>query len=169
MISTLLLTGTLVVLIVYTVFTHGLKKATVKQTELSQRPCVILFKKSTGGIWLENIGHSPALNIEIDSFESKEFRILFSGISLIRPGNTTKLPFSFEGKTTKAKTILEDSSVNVFRFPFFVEIDDLGLDDINDYFLTIHYNNIEKVSYQTVMKVLREEKIIEFIETIRIK
>ena len=165
MISTLLLTGTLVVLVVYTVFTHGLKKATVKQNELRQRPCVILVKGQVGHLILKNIGHSPALNIEIEPLEGNVFRILFGTQSLLEPDSFGVLGFRFEGKTSVTKKMVKEIGGNVWGYPFF---ESREKDTISDYFLTVHYNNIEKVSFQTVMKVLLKEKKVEFIETKRI-
>ncbi len=64
MISTILLALTLGVLIFYTVFTYKLKEATAKQTKLSLRPFVT-FSYSRG-LYYGNIGHSPALNVNLN-------------------------------------------------------------------------------------------------------
>lgn len=102
-ISTLVLLITLVVLIFYTVATFGLKKATVKQTELSLRPFVVIcvLPDNIGchdQLVYKNIGHSPALDVRTLSIDAGSFLIDFMNQSLIEVGDKKELNPKPRGK-----------------------------------------------------------------------
>ncbi len=85
MISTIALVITMGVIIWYALETRKLRKETVKQTELSLRPYVILVR-SLGryGLSFENIGLSHALNVSIDILKMNAFFYRFQPCHLVR-------------------------------------------------------------------------------------
>jgi len=84
MISTVALIITLGVLFWYACEARGLKKESIKQTELSLRPYVILIHTGSGLLSFENIGQSHALDVVIDILEMNFFRVRFQPCYLVR-------------------------------------------------------------------------------------
>jgi heme/copper-type cytochrome/quinol oxidase subunit 2 len=162
-ITTVFLLATLIVLIIYTYQTYRLRQETTKQTELSLRPFIIIsvFKDNAGlsqRLIYKNIGHSPALDIETEPFDAEAYILNFGKWGLIEPNEKKDLSPKGEGKTG-----LSDAFIQAVRTPSFTpkELDEF--DNEREFILNIHYKNIEKVSYQTQVKINR--KGIEIIST----
>ncbi len=149
-IQTVALVITLVVLIIYTIQTGGLKKSTVKQTELQLRPFVI-FCCSYEDLMLKNIGHSPALNISIDDFESDDFTYKFDKRGSLESNQDVKIRFIKVGHNDPEGTSYE--LTDNFR--------EIG----REVYLTIRYWNIENKKYFSKVRILPWEDRVEFLET----
>ncbi len=159
MISTLALLGTLGVLIKYTVETTRLRKETVKQTELSQRPFVTVYHSTLySGLKYKNSGQGIALNIEIlPLIHDNNLTTEFSKETVLSAGEISDLTIDRTVKNTETGEIA--SPVAVHDTP-----QELRQRDIDDVFIwNIRYDSIEKKRYQTLMKVSKEG--IEFIGT----
>ena len=91
MISTLTLMATLVVLILYTVFTYQIRKATEKQIDLTLQPFIsFTYEEKDRKFKLINYGKTPALDIkfeEIPLIDTKglKFKYLISPIDYLPP------------------------------------------------------------------------------------
>ena len=162
-ISTLALMITLGVLIWYAWETRGLRKETVKQTELSQRPFIIIsvFEDSAGlsqSLIYRNIGHSPALDVETEPFDAEAYILKFGKWGLIEPDEQKNLKPKGEGKTG-----FTDALLQAVATPSFTPKELNRFDIDREFILNIHYKNIEKVSYQTLVKISR--KGIEILST----
>lgn len=107
MIQTIALVITLTVIILYTIFTYQLRKATVRQTELQLTPYIILDYKND--LICRNIGNSPAINVEISTYEAFDkdsgklvFKVNFPSLYILEPK---------EEKTIKPETKFEDKDL----------------------------------------------------------
>ena len=156
MISTIALVITMGVIIWYALETRKLRKETVKQTELSLRPYVILVR-SMGGRYdlaFENIGLSHALNVSIDILKMNAFFYRFQPCYLVRQGKKVAIealpPF---GKNEESERMIRGLDDEHLGLPFFE-----GLDKAKDYSLTVRYKNIEGTPYYTRLEVRVEEK-----------
>jgi len=158
-ISVSLLGLTLVAIIWYAWETRKLRMETVKQTELSLRPYVILNQTYVDRIDFENIGLSHALDVRIDDLETPLFRVLFEPCCLVRHGQSVNVKFHLEGKDQETKEILK-ASRSTLGFPFFKYYE-----PAKDYSLMIQYNNIEGISYYTLLEVKLKENRIEVIRS----
>jgi hypothetical protein len=156
MISTLALIATLGVIIWYTIETRKLRKTTVKQTELGLRPFVIIsvFEDSAGQpqrLVYKNIGHSPAIAVWTEPFDAEAFMIDFMKYELIETGERKDL-----NPQGRGKDVLSNGFVQAVQTPSFTP---KALDERNSelvLLLTIRYENLEKASYQTKVKISRE-------------
>jgi len=155
MISTIALVITMGVIILYALETRKLRKETVKQTELSLRPYVILVR-SMGGRYdlaFENIGQSHALDVSIDILEMNEFFYRFQPCHLVRQAKEVTVKAEPFGKNEKSERMIRSLDVDHSGLPFFE-----GLDKAKDYPLTMRYKNIEGTYYYTRLEVRVEER-----------
>jgi len=152
MISTIALVITMVVIIFYAFETRKLRKETVKQTELSQRPYVILIHTGSGLLSFENIGLSHALDVSIDIQHMDVFLVRFQPCHLVRKGQKVKAGFLLIGKDAEAKEITKGFGSENIGFPFFETHE-----NIKDYPLTVRYENIEGTRYYTRLEVRVDE------------
>jgi len=149
LVSTIALVATLIVLIFYTIYTHGLKKATVKQTELQLRPILTITLGTTNimnnrsSANLKNIGLSPALNIRTVVKEATH--IDFIDIPIVEKGKDKKLAFRIDGQRHDILSEIE-ADVPVIKF-------------------RIEYENIEKQKYITEVMLKLSEHKVEFLKT----
>ena len=162
-ITTVFLLATLIVLIIYTYQTYRLRRETTKQTELNLRPFIVIsvFEDSAGlsqRLVYRNIGHSHALDVETEPFDAEAYILNFGKWGLIEPDEQKDLKLKGEGKNG-----VSDVLIQAVPTPSFTpkELDEF--DDERELILNIHYKNIEKVSYQTQVKISR--KGIEIIGT----
>ena len=152
-ISALALIITLCVLIWYAWETRGLRKETVRQTELSQRPYVILIHTGSGLLSFENIGLSHALDVSIDVQHMDVFLVRFQPCHLVRKGQKVKAGFLLLGKDAEADEIIKGFGSANIGFPFFETHE-----NIKDYPLTVRYENIEGTRYYTRLEVRVDER-----------
>lgn len=162
-ITTVFLLATLIVLIIYTYQTYRLRQETTKQTELSLRPFIIIsvFEDSAGSsqrLVYRNIGHSHALDVETEPFDAEAYILNFGKWGLIESDEQKDLKLKGEGKNG-----VSDAFIQAVPTPSFTpkELDEF--DNEREFILNIHYKNIEKVSYQTQVKISR--KGIEIVTT----
>jgi hypothetical protein len=91
MISTLTLMATLFVLILYTIFTNKIRKATEKQIDLTLQPFIsFVYDKRDGKFKLINYGKTPALDINFEEIPlidtgGLNFKYLISRIDFLPP------------------------------------------------------------------------------------
>lgn len=155
-ISTGALIITLCVLIWYAYQTRGLRKETVKQTELNQRPFVTVFEKEDEpGLKYKNSGLGVALNIEIVPFIHNEYTVTCPKESVLGSKDESTLSIYPEFTNNDTGQVVTPPSI-----PFSVW--GLRSTDIV-YNLDIRYENIEKKRYQTLVKVSGEG--IEYLGT----
>lgn len=152
-ISTLVLVITLIVLIFYTIATFGLKKAAMKQAELSLRPFVIIYIFSDDGglssrLVYKNIGHSPAIDVQTTSFDAGAFFLDFERHGLIEVGEMKELNPSGRGKNAIGEALIKSVSVPSFTPKALAE----RSSDL-DMVLNISYKNIEKICYRTQARI----------------
>ncbi len=162
-ITTVFLLATLIVLIIYTYQTYRLRQETTKQTELNLRPFIIIsvFEDSAGlsqRLVYRNIGHSHALDVETEPFDAEAYILNFGKWGLIESDEQKDLKLKGEGKNG-----VSDALIQAVPTPSFTpkELDEF--DDEQELILNIHYKNIERVSYQTQVKISR--KGIEIVTT----
>lgn len=156
MISSLALLATLCVIIWYAFETRRLREATVKQTELSLRPFVVIsvFEDSAGlsqRLIYKNIGHSPAIDVHTESFDAEAFILNFEKYGLIEIGEKKDLNPQGQGKDTVSEGLIRAVPSPGFT-PKALDERDSNLELI----LNIHYRNIENISYQTKVKINRK-------------
>ena len=159
LISTGALIVTLSVLIWYACETRGLRKETVKQTELSQRPFVTVYDSTLySGLKYTNSGQGIALNIEIvPLIHDNNLTTEFSKETVLSAGEKSDLTIDRKVKNTETRE--DESPVAVHDTP--KELRERRINKVFTY--DIRYENIEKKRYQTLMKVSKEG--IEFIDT----
>lgn len=147
MISTVALIITLGVLIKYTVETTRLRKETVKQTKISQRPFVTIYDSKYSGIKYKNSGEGIALNIQIMPFKYRDCTIEFS--------KETVLGSKEESNLSIDRKVISNETGEVFAqqvFPF--EPNELKHAELDDYhFLEIRYKGINNVRYKTWVRI----------------
>jgi len=156
-ITTVFLLVTLIVLIIYTYQTYRLRQETTKQTELSQRPFVMIFDSKMLGIRYKNSGQGIALNIEIVPYEYEDYRIAFKKETILNTkekSTFTLYPIVTKTKTGKtlASEVINFTSNQLRRF---------NSDIVHN--LDIRYENIEQKRYQTLVKISKEG--IKFVDT----
>ena len=151
--TTGLLLATLGVLIKYTVETTRLRKEAVRQTELSQRPYVILIHTGSGLLSFENIGLSHALDVSVDVQHMDVFLVRLQPCHLVRKDQKVKAGFLLEGKDAEADEIIRGFGSGNIGFPFFETHE-----NIKDYPLTVRYENIEGTRYYTRLEVRVDER-----------
>jgi len=156
-ITTVFLLATLIALIKYTVETTKLRKETVKQTELSQRPFVMIFDSRMTGIKYKNSGQGIALNIEIMPYEYEDYIVTFKKETVLSAKE--KSTFTLYPIVTKTKTGKTVAPEAILFTPN--ELRRFTSDIVHN--LEIHYENIEKTRYQTRVKI--SKKGIEFLDT----
>lgn len=159
MISTLALLATLGFLIKYTVETTKLRKETVRQTELSQRPFVMIFETEISGrIMYKNSGQGIALNIRIKPFEDSGYTITFEKENILGSNEASKHdinPVAKDNKTGKAFP----PNMKIPFTPHELRNSDFTVVRI----IEIYYENIERKCYQTRAQISREG--IKFLDT----
>jgi len=169
-ITTVFLLATLIVISIYTYQTYklrqettNLRQETTRQTELSLRPFIIIsvFEDSAGlsqRLVYKNIGHSPALDVETEPFDTETYILNFKKWGLIEIGKKQDL-----NPKGEVKPGLKDAFIQAVSSPSFTpkELDKRNNDQ--EFILNIHYKNIEKIPYQTQVKISR--KGIEIIST----
>lgn len=152
---------TLLVLVKYTYETYKLRRETEKQTELSQRPFIIIgYTPHEATFKLTNLGHGIALNVKIDD------------VCLVREG-PVKLSYIFP----QIKIIPPDKECEIKD----IKIDANGESRIADTFdlgalfpesavrafdVTIRYNNLLGNGYITSGKLGQETFDFETIEKV---
>jgi len=160
MIQTVALVITLTVIILYTIFTYQLRKATIRQTELQLAPYVILDYKDD--LICKNIGNGSAINVEISTFEAIDkkdklvFRVTFPPLYILEPKEEKiiKPEIKFEDKDLEHIATAFDDLGTKF-FPFFPKEFKK-----EEYPLIIDYENIENVPFRTEINIkCVEEKI----------
>ena len=169
-ITTGFLLGTLIVISIYTYQTYklrqettNLRQETTRQTELSLRPFIIIsvFKDMAGlaqRLVYKNIGHSPALDVETESFDAETYILNFKKWGLVEIGEMQDLNPKGELKPGKKDAYIQAGPPLSFTPK---ELNKRNNDQ--EFIFNIHYKNIEKVSYQTQAKISR--KGIEIIST----
>lgn len=165
-VSPIALTLTLFVLIRYTFATIGLKKAAVKQNELSFMPCIILEKQLAGnGVNFKNVGNSPALNISIEQNELLDkkgeliAKFTFQKLYLLEQNKEHPVGIYSDIIEKDIKAMTEVFG-NILNFPFLPKEIPI-LDSLQ---LIIHYNNIRNVKFQTKINVKVKEKKFEVVD-----
>jgi len=147
MISTLALLATLGVIIWYACETKGLKKETVKQTKISQRPFVSLSAETK----YKNSGLGVALNIKIKSFRNNEYRVTFDKDKIPVLGSKD------ESTSTLYPTFKDSQGYEHTRpaIPFTpTELKESNSDKVYEF--EIHYEDIERTCYKTLVKLSKE-------------
>lgn len=155
---------TLVAVIFYTYETNKLRKETFRQTELQLRPCITMRKSGEDKKAVAmNIGHSPALNIEIEDINIKNQVISFQRRNLLKPDKDRMVKIIKKNienpkEERKIEKIIND-------FPFF------NKNDLPEghYQLTIKYKNIENKKYRSILKIHCDTRIIELLKTGKLK
>ncbi len=160
-ITTSLLGITLIAIIWYAWETRKLRMETVKQTELSQRPFVMIFDSKRLGIRYKNSGQGIALNIEITPYEYKDYKVAFKKetvLSAEEKSTFTLYPIVTKTKTGKtlAAEAIDFTPKQLRRF---------HSDFVHN--LDIRYENIEQKRYQTLVEISKEG--IEFVDTKEVK
>lgn len=157
---------TFLAVIYYACETQKLRKATVKQTELSLRPFVTItqsesatyspgFGKGTHHFLYKNIGHSPALDVKTKPFKTEAFILESAKWGLIEVGETKDL--NLKGETNPDAKDKAVRSISIKSFPTHFTPKELNERDSDfEIFLDISYKNIEKKSYSTKVKISRE-------------
>lgn len=161
-ITTSLLGITLIAIIWYAWETRKLRMETVRQTELSQRPFVMIFETDLNKIKYKNSGQGIALNISIKPFENGSYTFTFEKENLLSPNEVSKHDINPVPKDNKTREIFPPDT----KIPFTPsEIKSTYLTPVR--IIEIQYENIEKKRYQTIMKVSKEG--IEYIDTKEVK
>ena len=161
-IQTVALLATLGVIIWYACETQKLRKETVKQTELSLRPFVTITQSEsatyspekgaeTHPLLYKNIGHGPALDVEIKPFDAEGFLLKTEKRGLIEVGESKYLNIRGEGVDDTSDAFVQSVPVPSFT-PKALQKRNSELEIILD----ISYKNIEKKSYSTKVKISRE-------------
>ena len=160
MIQTIALVITLIIIILYTIFTYQLRRATIRQTELQLAPYVILDYKDD--LICKNIGNGSAINVEISTFEAIDkkdklkFRVTFPPLYILEPKEEKiiKPEIKFEDKKLEHIATAYDDMGTKF-FPFFPKEFKK-----EEYPLIIDCENIENVPFRTEINIkCFEEKI----------
>ena len=162
MISTVALIITLGVLIWYACETRGLKRQTVKQTELSQRPFVMIFEAGNHRLKYKNSGQGTALNISIKPYENMGYTFTFEKENLLSPNEVSEHDINPVPKDNKTREIFPPGTKIPFT-PYELRSTTLNVIRI----IEIQYENIEQKRYQTLVKISREG--IEFVDTKEVK
>ena len=157
-ITTSLLGITLIAIIWYAWETRKLRMETVRQTELSQRPFVMIFEVDNHRLKYRNSGQGIALNVRIKPFENRDYTFIFEKENLLGLNEISKHdinPVAINNKTG------EPYPPNT-KFPF------TPYELRSAYFtlvriLEIYYENIEGKCYQTRVQISREG--LKFLDT----
>lgn len=161
-ITTVFLLGTLIVISIYTYQTYKLRQETTRQTELSQRPFVMIFEPDLNKIKYKNSGQGIALNISIKPFENMGYTFTFEKENLLSPNEVSKHDINPVPKDNKTGEPYPPGT----KIPFTPsEIKSTTLTPVR--IIEIQYENIEKKRYQTLVKISREG--IEFVDTKEVK
>ncbi|MFW9851817.1 MAG: hypothetical protein ACFFDS_02655 [Candidatus Thorarchaeota archaeon] len=152
LITAFILFLTFIAIVYYAWETQKLRKAIVKQTELSLRPLVTInFEK--GEFCLHNIGNSPALNITIDTLKDSQSKLYeFSPVVLLDSKEFTSRILFQKINLEKNQKLLKQGLEQI---------------DIPDEFsLTIHYENIENKCFYSKVTIFQKEFVrTRFLET----
>lgn len=162
MIQTGALLATLIIIVFYTIFTYQLRRAAIKQTKLQLTPYIILKYKDDDLI-CKNISDSPAINVEISTFEAINkksklvFRINYPLLYIIEPQEEKiiKPDIKFEDKDLEHIATAFDGTDTKF-FPFFPK--DFK---VEEYPLIIDYENIENTPFRTKVNIKCFERDIK--------
>jgi hypothetical protein len=149
--TTLLLLATLVVLIIYTRATWLLKEETIKQTDLSQRPFVMIIEAGNQRLKYKNSGQGIALNIRIKDIFEEAYTFTFKRENLLSPNEVSKgdiNPVARDNKTGEPYP----SNIETPFTPYELRSNKLTVTRI----LEIQYENIENKLYQTSVRVRKE-------------
>ena len=161
-ITTSLLGITLIAIIWYAWETRKLRMETVRQTELSQRPFVMIFETDLNKIKYKNSGQGIALNISIKPYENGSYTFTFEKENLLSPNEVSKHDINPVPKDNKTGEPYPPGT----KIPFTPsEIKSTTLTPVR--IIEIQYENIEKKRYQTLVKISREG--IEFVDTKEVK
>jgi len=154
MISTVALLATLCVIIWYACETRGLKKETVKQTKINQRPFITLSAETK----YKNSGLGVALNIEIKSFRHNEYTVTFDKDKVPVLGSKD------ESISSLYPTFTDDAGREHTRpsIPFILE-ELKDNESVQVYEFEINYEDFEKNRYKTLVKLSKEG--IEYLGT----
>ena len=157
-ITTSLLGITLMAIIWYAWETRELRKESVKQTELSQRPFVMIFETDLNKIKYKNSGQGIALNISIKPFENGSYTFTFEKENLLSPNEVSRHDINPVPKDNKTGEIFPPDTKIPFT-PYELRSTTLNVVRI----IEIQYENIEQKCCQTLVKISKEG--IEFIDT----
>jgi hypothetical protein len=151
-IQTFAICATLGVLIWYTFETAGLRTAANKQNDISLRPCIVIDLSNR---WIRNIGHSPALDVQIDELNIENHYFRFNKYPIIEPGKNDVIDFLIIGKQDPPNT----------HYQYQHSLEKIG----SDFILIIRYKNIENIRYISKIQVLTNYEKANLIETSRVK
>ena len=150
-IATGFLLVTLIVISIYTYQTYKLRQETTRQTELSQRPFVMIFETDLNKIKYKNSGQGIALNISIKPFEDQGYTFFFEKENLLSPNEVSKHDINPVPKDKKTGEIFPPGT----KIPFTPsELRSTTLNVVR--IIEIQYENIEQKRYQTLVKISRE-------------
>jgi len=142
--QTLVVIATLFAVIKYTIETKKLREATVKQNELQLRPFLSIFYDEHECFFqVINVGHSTALNTEIDKVGSFSFSFIHSDLMKPKESSHIYAIGPFKGGTGDSKNKID-----------LVE---------DEYELILRYKNVLNEHYFSKVKIRRHEAL--FIET----
>ena len=161
-ITTVFLLATLIVISIYTYQTYKLRQETTRQTELSQRPFVMIFEPDLNKIKYKNSGQGIALNISIKPYENTGYTFTFEKENLLSPNEVSKHDINPVPKDNKTREIFPPGTKIPFT-PYELRSTTLNVVRI----IEIQYENIEQKRYQTLVKISREG--IEFVDTKEVK
>ncbi len=148
----------LLVLIIYTIATWLLRRTSIKQNELlkiqlnlSLRPLIMLYRSAKGEFLLKNIGHSPALNVNIEPITIGIHRYEFENYYLLEAGEST-VTFNIAQFVKGPMRDLVKGGLNVWE---------VG----EDFVLNIVYTNIQRNKYISKIRLVRTGFSIELLDT----
>ncbi len=161
-ITTVFLLATLIVISIYTYQTYKLRQETTRQTELSQRPFVMIFEAGNHRLKYKNSGQGIALNIRIKPFENGAYTFTFEKENLLGSNEVSKHDINPVAKDNKTgEPYPPDTKIHFTPY----ELRNTTLHVVR--IIEIQYENIEQKRYQTLVKISREG--IEYIDTKEVK
>ena len=150
-ITTVFLLATLIALIIYTIATWSLRNEAIKQTELSQRPFVMIFEAGNHRLKYKNSGQGIALNIRIKPFENGAYTFTFEKENLLSSNEVSKHDINPVAKDNKTGEPYPPNTTIPFT-PYELRSANFTLVRI----IEIQYENIEQKCYQILVKISKE-------------
>ena len=132
LINNIILFFTFIVIAWYTRETRKLRIETAKQNEIALMPILMGYRDKLGNYYLKNIGHSPALNLEIGVFKIKEFTYQAVYERFIRQEGISKLEFHKKRNNSAVKYRVDNE--------FF---------DTNEVLLEAFYENVKNQKFKS--------------------
>jgi hypothetical protein len=106
-----------------------------------------------------NIGHSPALNVKVETLETEKFRALFTPHNIIKHGQRVRINYAYKGRNADDEAFIQALSPDV-DFMFVPEAF-----TTDEFILKVSYENMENEKYYTKMRVIISQRKTEFVET----